>query len=113
MVDDVREPIDRLQIDGRTIGDDHDDDPILIDPHGNAVDTWRENYPYEERLDRAVYDVEKYSLQVELLKFQNWQHRTGGRHVVVFEGRDAARKGGTIQRFMEHLNPRQAHHWLI
>lgn len=108
MLEDVREYIDRLQIDGHTIGEDHDDDPVLIDPHGRAVDTWRENYPYDERLPREEYDEQKYLLQVELLKFQSWQQRTGARHVVVFEGRDAAGKGGTIKRFMEHLNPRHA-----
>jgi polyphosphate kinase 2 len=108
MIEDLRAYIDRLQTDGHTIGEDHDDDPILIDPQGRAVDTWRENYPYEERLDRTAYDVQKYDLQVELIKFQNWQQRTGHRHVVLFEGRDAAGKGGTIKRFMEHLNPRYA-----
>jgi polyphosphate kinase len=108
MLTDVREFIDALQIDGHSIGDDHDDDPVLLDPQGRAVDTWRENYPYDERLDRNEYDEQKYLLQVELLKFQNWSIDTGHRHVVVFEGRDAAGKGGTIKRFMEHLNPRYA-----
>ncbi len=108
MIDDLRAYIDRLQIDGHRIGEDHDDDPILIDPSGRAVDTWRENYPYVERLGREVYDAEKYGLQVELIKFQNHIQRTGERHVVLFEGRDAAGKGGTIKRFMEHLNPRYA-----
>jgi len=108
MIEDLRAHIDRLQTEGHSIGEDHDDDPILIDPHGRAVDTWRENYPYDERLDRTLYDVQKYELQVELIKFQNWQQRTGHRHVVLFEGRDAAGKGGTIKRFMEHLNPRYA-----
>ncbi|MGZ4476470.1 MAG: polyphosphate kinase 2 [Nocardioides sp.] len=108
MIDDLRAYIDRLQVEGHTIGDDHDDDPILIDPAGKAVDTWRENYPYDERMDRTEYDLQKYELQVELIKFQNWQQRTGHRHVVIFEGRDAAGKGGTIKRFMEHLNPRYA-----
>ena len=106
MLDDVREYIDRLHIDGHSIGEDHDDDPVLIDPFGAAVDTWRENYPYEERMPRAEYDEQKYGLQVELLKFQNHQVATGGPHVLLFEGRDAAGKGGTIKRFMEHLNPR-------
>ncbi len=50
MLRNVREYIDRLQIDGHTIGEDHDDDPVLMDPDGRAVDTWRENYPYEQRL---------------------------------------------------------------
>ena len=108
MIDDLRAYIDRLQIDGHTIGEDHDDDPVLIDPSGRAVDTWRENYPYEERLEREVYDEQKYALQVELIKFQNHLQRTGERHVILFEGRDAAGKGGTIKRFMEHLNPRYA-----
>ena len=70
MLMDVREYIDRLHIDGHTIGEDHDDDPILIDPDGRAVDTWRENYPYDERMTREEYDEQKYLLQVELLKFQ-------------------------------------------
>jgi len=109
MLENVREYIDKLQIDGHTLGEDHDDDPVLLDADGQAVDTWRENYPYAERLDRDVYDHEKYLLQVELLKFQNWTSDTGGKHVLLFEGRDAAGKGGTIKRFMEHLNPRYAH----
>ena len=108
MLHDVREYIDKLQIDGHTIGEDHDDDPILLDKHGRAVDTWRENYPYDERMDRDRYEVEKYRLQVELLKLQNHLASTGERHVLLFEGRDAAGKGGTIKRFMEHLNPRYA-----
>jgi polyphosphate kinase 2 len=108
MLMDVREYIDALRIDGHTIGEDHDDDPILIDPSGRAVDTWRENYPYDERLSREEYDETKYLLQVELLKFQRWAADTDGQHVLLFEGRDAAGKGGTIKRFMEHLNPRYA-----
>jgi polyphosphate kinase 2 len=108
MLTDVREYIDRLRIDGHSIGEDHDDDPILLDAEGNAVDTWRENYPYTERMPREEYDETKYLLQVELLKFQNWASATGSRHILLFEGRDAAGKGGTIKRFMEHLNPRYA-----
>jgi polyphosphate kinase 2 len=104
----VREYIDRLHIDGHTLGEDHDDDPVLIDPSGQAVDTWRENYPYDERLEHDIYDAQKYLLQVELLKFQTWTTDTGRKHVLLFEGRDAAGKGGTIKRFMEHLNPRYA-----
>ena len=108
MLRDLREYIDHLQIEGHTIGEDHDDDPILIDPQGKAVDTWRENYPYDDRMPREEYDELKYGLQVELLKFQNWAQDTQTRHVLIFEGRDAAGKGGTIKRFMEHLNPRSA-----
>jgi polyphosphate kinase 2 len=81
---------------------------MLLDPSGRAVDTWRENYPYEERMPREEYDETKYLLQVELLKLQNWVNTTGSKLVVIFEGRDAAGKGGTIKRFMEHLNPRYA-----
>jgi polyphosphate kinase len=108
MLQDVREYIDRLHIEGHTIGEDHDDDPVLIDPDGRAVDTWRENYPYDERMAREEYDEQKYLLQVELLKFQNWAADTQTKHLLLFEGRDAAGKGGTIKRFMEHLNPRYA-----
>jgi polyphosphate kinase 2 len=84
------------------------DDPILIDGDGNRVETWRENYPYSERLDRGDYETQKRQLQIELLKLQNWAQTNGERIVVLFEGRDAAGKGGTIKRFMEHLNPRAA-----
>ncbi|MBB2499559.1 polyphosphate kinase 2 [Amycolatopsis echigonensis] len=108
MLRDVREYIDRLEIDGHSVGEDHDDDPVLIDAFGKAVDTWRENYPYDERMPREEYDQTKYLLQVELLKLQNSISETGSRHVILFEGRDAAGKGGTIKRFMEHLNPRHA-----
>ena len=93
---------------GLRIADADDDDPVLIDPDGNAVDTWRESYPYPERLSRTVYDHDKRLLQIELLKLQNSIKATGGRLVVLFEGRDAAGKGGTIKRFTEHLNPRGA-----
>lgn len=65
-------------------------------------------YPYADRIDRAVYTEEKARLQIELLKVQNWVKMTGQKIVVLFEGRDAAGKGGTIKRFMEHLNPRAA-----
>ena len=85
-----------------------EDDPILLRRDGSRIDTWRENYPYEERLSRAVYEREKRLLQIELLKLQNWVKDSGARAVILFEGRDAAGKGGTIKRFMEHLNPRGA-----
>jgi len=88
--------------------DDGDDDPLLLKADGEPVDTWREGYPYDERLSREAYDHEKRLLQIELLKLQNWIKSSGTRLVVLFEGRDAAGKGGTIKRFMEHLNPRGA-----
>ena len=93
---------------GYSVNDDDDDDPVLLDPTGRAVDTWRENYPYEERMPRTQYEMEKRLLQIELLKLQKWSQRIGARHLMLFEGRDAAGKGGTIKRFMEHLNPRGA-----
>jgi len=65
-------------------------------------------YPYKRKLRRAAYEHQKAELQVELLKLQDWVRETGQRVVVLFEGRDAAGKGGTIKRFMEHLNPRGA-----
>ncbi|MEM7708851.1 MAG: polyphosphate kinase 2 [Pseudomonadota bacterium] len=65
-------------------------------------------YPYKTKIRRTTYDQHKEELQVELLKVQNWVKQTGQRIVVLFEGRDAAGKGGTIKRFMEHLNPRAA-----
>jgi polyphosphate kinase len=88
--------------------DAHHSDPDLIDPGGNPVETWREDYPYAERLDRDAYEEEKYQLQIELLTFQYWAQDTATKHVILFEGRDAAGKGGTIKRFTEHLNPRAA-----
>ncbi|MCS5734105.1 polyphosphate kinase 2 [Herbiconiux sp. CPCC 203386] len=93
---------------GFSVLDDDDDDPVLVRTDGTAVDTWREGYPYDERLDRAEYESTKRLLQIELLKLQNWIKRDGRRLVIVFEGRDAAGKGGTIKRFTEHLNPRGA-----
>ena len=93
---------------GYTVDDEDEDDPVLLDRDGNHVQTWRERYPYDDRMPRDEYERLKRRLQVELLKLQNHAKRTGGRHVIVFEGRDAAGKGGTIQRFMEHLNPRSA-----
>lgn len=65
-------------------------------------------YPYRTRMRRPEYERLKAELQIELLKVQNWIKETGQRVIVLFEGRDAAGKGGTIKRFMEHLNPRGA-----
>ncbi len=70
---------------------------------------WRKGeYPYKNLLSRKSYEKQKYLLQVELLKLQAWAKETGQRVVILFEGRDAAGKGGTIKRMMEHLNPRGA-----
>src|SRR5215470_18657281 len=93
---------------GVWVDDTDEDDPVLRNADGSVVDTWREEYPYTERLSREEYDHLKRGLQVELLKLQYWVQDSGRRLVVVFEGRDAAGKGSTIKRFMEHLNPRTA-----
>lgn len=62
--------------------------------------------PYPERLNSKPYEVELRPLQIELLKLQRWVREQGRRVVVLFEGRDAAGKGGPIKRFTENLNPR-------
>ena len=94
---------------GLTVDDDDEhDDPVLRWPDGRIVDTWREDYPYPERMTRDEYEYLKRPLQIELVRLQNWVKDTGQRIVIVFEGRDAAGKGGTIKRFTEHLNPRGA-----
>ena len=81
-------------------------------PHGSSEDSTSAslpaNYPYHTRMRRNEYEKAKHDLQIELLKVQSWVKETGQRVVVLFEGRDAAGKGGTIKRFMEHLNPRGA-----
>ena len=70
---------------------------------------WRSGgYPYKNLMLRKNYERSKYQLQVELLKLQAWVKETGQKVVILFEGRDAAGKGGAIKRFMEHLNPRGA-----
>ena len=66
------------------------------------------NYPYKEKMARDEYEALKQELQIELLKMQNWVKETGQRILILFEGRDAAGKGGTIKRLMEHMNPRGA-----
>ncbi len=104
----LREAIDQLVKLGYSVRGGQGEDPELIDPGGSAVETWREDYPYDERMSREEYELEKYRLQVELLKFQYWSQDHDLKHVIVFEGRDAAGKGGTIKRFAEHLNPRAA-----
>lgn len=79
-------------------------------PDEELADDWRVGgYPYKNLMSRRNYEKQKYRLQVELLKLQAWVKETGQRVVILFEGRDAAGKGGTIKRFMEHLNPRGAH----
>ena len=71
-------------------------------------EAWREGYPYDKKLSRRVYERRKRELQIELLKMQLWVKETGQKVLIIFEGRDAAGKGGAIKRFNEHLNPRGA-----
>jgi polyphosphate kinase len=83
--------------------------PVDIHPDEELSKGWRNgDYPYKNLLSRKYYEKQKYQLQVELLKLQAWVKATGQKVVILFEGRDAAGKGGTIKRFMEHLNPRGA-----
>lgn len=80
-----------------------------VNKDDELADNWRDGrYPYKNRMSRKNYEAQKYELQVELLKMQRWVRETGQKIVILFEGRDAAGKGGTIKRFMEHLNPRGA-----
>jgi polyphosphate kinase 2 len=83
-----------------------EDEAVLLGSDGREIITWKQDYPYAERMSREEYERIKRPLQIELLKMQSWIKDTGQRVVVLFEGRDAAGKGGTIKRFTEHLNPR-------
>jgi len=78
----------------------------LVRADGAAIAPWRENYPYPSRLARKPYERDKRLLQIELLKLQRAIKDSGDRLLVIFEGRDAAGKGGAIRRVVEHLNPR-------
>jgi polyphosphate kinase len=69
------------------------DEPVLVRADGRPVDTWRERYPYDERMGREEYERTKRLQQIELLKLQYWVKATSERLVVLFEGRDAAGKG--------------------
>jgi len=82
--------------------------PKLVDKLGKRKIFSDANYPYEDKMNRSEYEALKKELQVEMLKMQGWVKETGQRVVIIFEGRDAAGKGGTIKRMMEHMNPRGA-----
>ncbi|MEL6677564.1 MAG: polyphosphate kinase 2, partial [Pseudomonadota bacterium] len=73
---------------------------------GDKNDIIDPGYPYEERLDKDDYEDAYDALQIELVKMQAWARASGAKVAIVFEGRDAAGKGGTIKRFRENLNPR-------
>ncbi len=66
------ETLSPVQLSAFSVDDSDDDDPVLLDAGGLAVDTWREGYPYTERLDRDTYELEKRLLQIELIKLQSW-----------------------------------------
>lgn len=83
--------------------------PSKLSRDSELADGWQDGqYPYRYLMSRKNYEFQKYNTQVELLKLQAWVKETGGRVVILFEGRDAAGKGGTIKRMMEHMNPRGA-----
>ncbi len=83
--------------------------PEIANPDEVLAPDWRDGaYPYQNLLRRSIYEKQKFHLQCELLKLQAWVKDAGQRVVILFEGRDAAGKGGAIKRFMEHLNPRGA-----
>lgn len=84
-------------------------DDTLLATSDELADDWRRGgYPYKYKMLRRDYEDQKFLLQTELLKLQAWVKETRQRLVILFEGRDAAGKGGAIKRFMEHLNPRGA-----
>jgi len=102
-------PDDRRALRAALLANDKKSAPEKINPDEILSADWRDGgYPYKNLLRRSVYEKQKFNLQTELLKLQAWVKETGQRVVILFEGRDAAGKGGTIKRFMEHLNPRGA-----
>ncbi len=84
----------------------HIRDALLSNGKGRILSN---SFPYERRLKRSIYDSQMRTLQIELAKLQFWIRETGQRLAVVFEGRDAAGKGGVIKRVSANLNPRNAH----
>ncbi|MBT2896916.1 polyphosphate kinase 2 [Streptomyces sp. McG3] len=108
MTDDDRNTDPAELLKGLTVDGRRPEQPVLLDEQGRPLETWRENHPYDRRVRRREYEREKRFLQIELLKLQRWVRESGQRLVVLCEGRDAAGKGGTIQRFTERLNPRGA-----
>jgi polyphosphate kinase 2 len=98
-LDELAEIGDSLRPEGHELDD---------SPGPDGLPAWRQGYPYDEKLSRKEYERTKRQLQIELLKLQAHVRDTGQKVAVLFEGRDAAGKGGAIKRFMEHLNPRGA-----
>ena len=104
------ETLDQLR--NRMLLEQEGDDAKIRYVPGEPLDpdpiAWQQNYPYTKKMKLAEYEATKRLLQIELLKLQKYVKESGSKVVVVFEGRDAAGKGGAIKRFMEHLNPRGA-----
>lgn len=93
-----------LKLNGKSVTFDLDDKEL---PEEITQDLMQSGgYPYDKKLSRKKYEAELESLQLELGKVQTWLQKTGERVVIVFEGRDAAGKGGTINAFRQYLNPR-------
>lgn len=86
------------------------DEFVQLDTRNDLLDFLNrykaENQLYREVLDKYYYEQELRKLQGELVNFQRWVQDTGKKVAIIFEGRDASGKGGTIKRFIEHLNPR-------
>ncbi|MEV8158033.1 polyphosphate kinase 2 [Kocuria salsicia] len=99
VVEDYAAELDEIAELGKKL---HDDRGI------ESSSAWKIGYPYDEKLSRKEYERTKRALQIELLKLQLWIKETGQKLLIIFEGRDAAGKGGSIKRFTEHLNPRGA-----
>jgi polyphosphate kinase 2 len=100
---------DKEELLNELVSDTGHQEGMKVHPDDVLSKNWQNGeYPYKNLMSRKTYEKQKYDLQVELLKLQAWVKQTGSRVVILFEGRDAAGKGGTIKRMMEHLNPRGA-----
>ncbi len=86
----------------------HDNDRDEVGGVPLTIVQMEDERPYRDKLDTDEYEAELLALQIELLKVQQWAKESGARVIVLFEGRDAAGKGGAIRRFTEHMNPRTA-----
>ena len=103
MTNDVKISVPKILIDGN-------DQPLMepVEKLAKGKIFADANYPYTEKMKRGEYESLKRELQIELLKMQGWVKETGQKILILFEGRDAAGKGGTIKCMMEHMNPRGA-----
>lgn len=102
---DLAEPVE-LKVDGKKRVFDIDDPKLPGWIEDNALKA--DGYPYDDRMDKKKYEKQLEDLQLELVKLQAWQKKSGHRIMALFEGRDAAGKGGTISRIRAYMNPRTA-----